>query len=182
VGKRRDLAGKKFNRLLAIEINEEVSKQKGYVFWDFKCDCGVVKAIKGTMVTMERTKSCGCLNKELASKRATKKPGVGALNALMSEYKHNAKRRNIDWNLERKYFKEIVEKNCFYCGEKPKPWKTIKNTTHTIANGIDRVDSDLGYCVENCVACCSKCNAMKNKWSNKDFLDHVKRIYKKWDL
>lgn len=182
MGKRRDLTGHKFNRLTAIKVNEKVSKEKGYVFWDFKCDCGVVKAIKGTMVTSERTKSCGCLNIELATKRATKKPGEGALNALIWEYKYNAKRRKIKWNLTREEFKNITKNNCYYCDAEPQPWKTPKNTTFALVNGVDRIDSRKDYSIRNCVACCKKCNIMKNMWSKEEFLDHIKRICNKWDM
>lgn len=44
-------------------------------------------------------------------------------------------------------------------------------------NGIDRLDSNIGYNIENCVTCCKQCNIMKNVWSEKDFLNKIKEIY-----
>ena len=45
-------------------------------------------------------------------------------------------------------------------------------------NGIDRVDSSLGYINENCVSCCRTCNYAKLEMNIKDFLDWVQRISK----
>lgn len=45
-------------------------------------------------------------------------------------------------------------------------------------NGIDRKDSSIGYLLENCVSCCSKCNQIKMDMSETDFLSHVTKIYR----
>ena len=47
----------------------------------------------------------------------------------------------------------------------------------TYAYGIDRIDSYLGYFVDNCVPCCAECNRMKFKHPQKDFLDIIDKIY-----
>lgn len=52
-------------------------------------------------------------------------------------------------------------------------------TGYYIYNGIDRVNSDLGYSVKNCVTCCKDCNTAKMNMSIKDFLSMIERIYKK---
>lgn len=44
-------------------------------------------------------------------------------------------------------------------------------------NGIDRVDSSLGYTVDNVVPCCKLCNQAKNNLSKQEFVDWVKRVY-----
>ena len=47
-----------------------------------------------------------------------------------------------------------------------------------IYNGIDRIDSNIGYEPDNCVTCCVICNRMKNKYSKNAFLLHVSKITK----
>jgi hypothetical protein len=37
-------------------------------------------------------------------------------------------------------------------------------------NGIDRLDSDIDYTIENCKACCGHCNKMKRDYSYEDFI------------
>lgn len=66
-----------------------------------------------------------------------------------SSYKCGAKQRNLPFNLTKEEFLSFWQADCSYCGD----WiATI---------GIDRIDSDLGYSLDNCVSCCSTCNRMK---------------------
>ena len=46
--------------------------------------------------------------------------------------------------------------------------------------GIDRIDSSIGYVVENCVPCCTLCNRMKSNLSGREFIAHVDRIASKF--
>lgn len=87
------------------------------------------------------------------------------LNRLKNVYKSNAKVRNISWDLTDSEFLELVTKSCAYCG-------------HTQEyNGIDRIDSNKGYTINNCVPCCSWCNTMKLDHSLEEFLQHITNIY-----
>lgn len=87
------------------------------------------------------------------------------LNRLKNVYKSNAKVRNISWDLTDFEFLELVTKSCAYCG-------------HTQEyNGIDRIDSNKGYTINNCVPCCSWCNTMKLDHSLEEFLQHITNIY-----
>ena len=54
---RKNLINKKFNRLSVIEYT--VNKK-----WLCKCDCGNIKEISTSNLTLGRIKSCGCLSKE----------------------------------------------------------------------------------------------------------------------
>ena len=63
-GKRKDLMGKKFNRLTVIE--DTGKRKNGSVVWLCRCDCGNLCEINGGALTRTThpTKSCGCLKKE----------------------------------------------------------------------------------------------------------------------
>lgn len=65
-----DMAGKKFNRLLAVKYIKN-PKANGAT-WEFLCDCGTVKIMHGQPVRLGLVKSCGCLNKELAREKCYK--------------------------------------------------------------------------------------------------------------
>lgn len=59
-----NLIGKKFGRLTVIR---KVGVDKNnFVYWECKCDCGNIKVIRGTSLKRGLTKSCGCLQKEIA--------------------------------------------------------------------------------------------------------------------
>lgn len=58
---RKDIAGQKFNRLLAIEPAHSVGYRH---YWKCLCDCGNSKTVWIGKLACGHTKSCGCLNKE----------------------------------------------------------------------------------------------------------------------
>lgn len=67
----KNLVGKRFNRLLVIKDTGKRGKD-GTVYWECLCDCGTVKRIRTSNLNNSTIKSCGCLNRELAGKRARK--------------------------------------------------------------------------------------------------------------
>lgn len=66
----KDLTGQKFNRLTVIERVENKGEK---VCWKCRCDCGNEITVRGSDLKGNLTKSCGCFQKEKASKRATHK-------------------------------------------------------------------------------------------------------------
>lgn len=62
-----DITGQKFGRLTAIRY---VGRSKGrQSLWEFRCDCGKTIIAQKHNVRNGHTKSCGCYNIELLSKR-----------------------------------------------------------------------------------------------------------------
>ena len=61
-----DLTNQRFGRLLVLY---KTDKRSGHnIVWHCKCDCGNEKDIDGGSLRQGKTKSCGCLQKEKASK------------------------------------------------------------------------------------------------------------------
>ncbi len=58
----RDLAGKRFGRLVALRLEYKDEKQNAC--WLFHCDCGNEKVLPAIQVTRGNTRSCGCLRHE----------------------------------------------------------------------------------------------------------------------
>ncbi len=81
-------------------------------------------------------------------------------------YKYRANRAGYELTITLEDFKEITDNPCTYCGGDEQQ------------RGVDRVDNTIGYIKSNCVSCCGICNMMKMKLSVKEFLDHIKKIYK----
>lgn len=48
-----------------------------------------------------------------------------------------------------------------------------------INNGIDRIDNNKGYTIDNVVPCCKMCNQAKNDYTLQEFQDWVEKIYNK---
>ena len=174
---RKEEVGNKYGRLLVIASVESNRKMK----WLCKCDCGNEKVVLGVNLRSGGSKSCGCLTLE-----ATSLPeGEGAFNQLYKRYIEGARHRNIEWNLSKDQVRSITKKNCYYCGVEPKyeistgktkEGKIIGNGIY-LYNGIDRVDSSLGYTEDNVLPCCGTCNVAKLNMSINEFKDWVSTVY-----
>jgi len=79
-----------------------------------------------------------------------------------SRYHYKSRVKNMEFDITEAEFQTLTSQACTYCSKRNTP-------THT--NGIDRVDSALGYTVDNCVPCCGECNVMKKTLSDIEFRD-----------
>src|SRR3990167_8617060 len=66
-GRTHKITGNRYGRLLVVE--QAPRKESPRVSWVCKCDCGNVITIDASSLKYGITKSCGCLNKEMASRR-----------------------------------------------------------------------------------------------------------------
>lgn len=81
------------------------------------------------------------------------------------EYKYEASRRGLKFELSFAEFKGFENQPCHYCGDE----------LDSIC--LDRIDNDLGYFINNVVSCCFKCNSIKHVYDIDDFLEHVEKIF-----
>jgi hypothetical protein len=91
------------------------------------------------------------------------------LNGRYFTYKNTAKKRNLKFDLTLEQFEKITSQLCYYCREYTKDREFC---------GIDRVNSNFGYVLDNCVPCCETCNYMKRNLTTEEFLSHIKKILK----
>ena len=151
-----------------------------------KCVCGNTKSFLCESFTckneLDRAKSCGCtktfVNGINAQKR--RKP-ESVYRYIYEKYQYSAKTRNIDFNLSKEEHLEIIKQNCYYCGSEPELKQPHKGKGKYVGvpvpyNGIDRIDSNVGYEVDNCVSCCTKCNYMKSDMNVSLFKEHILKI------
>lgn len=102
--------------------------------------------------------------------------GETAKNYTYTIYKSGAKSRGIEFSLTKEEFLSLVVQPCNYCGALPK--NETKNATSGsfFYNGLDRVDSSMGYSTDNVVPCCIICNKAKSTLSLQEFLEWVSTI------
>lgn len=70
-----DITGMKFGRLRVV--SRQGSSHFREAVWKCECDCGKEVLVTGHNLRTGNTKSCGCLNRELAALRATKHGDYG---------------------------------------------------------------------------------------------------------
>lgn len=85
--------------------------------------------------------------------------------ALFIAYGHGAKNRELPFQLTFEQFTDLIYMPCHYCAVVGDP-----------LNGVDRIDSSLGYLVSNCVPCCSICNRAKGAMPYAEFLEYLLRF------
>jgi hypothetical protein len=179
--KNPDLTGEKFGRLLALE---RAQSRHNRATWLCVCDCGKRKVVLGRSLRIGKTKSCGCIRKELALKSIvhTRESnflpyGEASFNVMFYTYQIHANERNLVFEIGKDQFRDLTKGNCFYCGDDPNTlFKPNSPNGGYLSNGIDRIDNNVGYTIENSVSCCRICNQMKSDRSHGDFVSHCWKI------
>ena len=73
LGRAKNLSGKKFGRLTAIERVSPISLQTAFcVWWRCQCECGQIVSVSAGSLRSGKTKSCGCLRREVSARNVSK--------------------------------------------------------------------------------------------------------------
>ena len=83
-----------------------------------------------------------------------------------SNYIRCARDKNLEFEISQENFDKLVKEPCYYCD-------VIQERGF---NGVDRLDSTVGYTMDNCVSCCKTCNYMKCSLSVDVFLKRLEHI------
>ena len=103
---------------------------------------------------------------------------ISTSRSIYTRYKFGASKRNLDFYLTYEEFLDLTSKPCYYCGDINSNTTNNRLKTDTFKyNGIDRVDSQQGYFISNCVPCCKRCNSMKSDMDINSFYEQIKKIY-----
>jgi len=170
-GRLIDETGNVYGMLTVLEYAGSLKELKGSdggAAWLCRCECGAEVIAKGAKLRAKLTTRCG---------NHTKKPkGVGSFNAIYRVMSWRAKSKNIKWELTKDFLKEITKLPCNYCGMEPSNIGSGSANGNYIYSGVDRVDSSLGYTVDNVVPCCSTCNKAKMQMSVVEFFEWIQRV------
>lgn len=174
-----------YNKFIGLKYNEvTILRFVGYVLFpcktkkspcvEIECSCGN-KFVR----TLERVKngyvkSCGHIHT-----RYYVDPYQCSIRALYTRYVGRSRVEKREFTLTQDEFRELISGPCAYCGvvqsQVHKKCECQKPYPH---NGIDRVDSSIGYIKENCVPCCKICNRAKSDLSLKEFKEYIIRLTK----
>lgn len=179
-----DSLGKKFGKLVVerfVEFRQTPSKANVPMV-ECECECGKSKIVSLWDVRCGKTKTCGFNHPHYEDR---------TLPAFNNIYEHSYKRRAIKDGLEfaisKEKFKELVQDKCHYCGSEPYGEEKIyennrgvrksgKYISRFIYNGLDRIDSNKGYVIDNVVSCCGICNHAKHTMSYEKFVAWLDRL------
>lgn len=147
-----DLTGQVFGRLTVLERVKSTSTN--YAIWMCKCSCGKTKIVRSCHLRSGTTTSCGCYQKEIASK--VNSTHNSSKTRIYNEWSHMKKRCYWKNYKGRKYY---ADKGIEVCDEWKNSFETFKNWA--LNNGysddltLDRIDINKNYEPGNC------------RWTNK---------------
>ena len=170
-----NMVGKYFGRWVVVK--REYPNIKGEPAYLCKCICGTSRIVNGGSLRRGISKSCGCRNIEIREKKKLM-PGIANMHQLIILYKRNAKKRGHIYNLTEEQFNKITKQNCYYCGAEPSSILEAKYSNGEYAyNGLDRVDNNKGYEIDNVVPCCKICNWAKHQSTQQEYKEWIKKSY-----
>lgn len=164
----KDETGNRYGRLVVIKrvCNSKSRSAK----WLCRCDCGNETTPNGFQLRNGQTKSCGCLRKELASKRIIKTMADGIRRKPYKEYKYKTHRMSnspeyLSWSSMKERcsnpnvisYKNYGARGIIVCDSWMKSFNNFYKDMGGRPTGasLDRIDNNGNYCSDNC------------KWSSK---------------
>lgn len=150
--------------------------------WLVECECGTFTVVSYRHLLRGHTKSCGCLREDvLSGPQPHRRKADAPLIALISAYRQRASRKGIEFTLTQEQARTLFTSNCRYCGRKPSQRRrranAVDDKSDFIYNGIDRLDSRVGYTPKNCVSACAQCNYAKGTLSVRKFRAWIERVH-----
>jgi hypothetical protein len=154
-----DMIGQKVGRLRIIK--RMPSDKRRATMWQCKCDCGKETIARGASLRRGGIRSCGCFQRDQASKYGKKSPYLWMLAVI----KDKAKKKG--WMSELSYddlLAFVKIRKCHYC-DNDIVWlehRSKNGIPTSLAYHLDRIDNAKTYSKKNCVVCCSICNKVKS--------------------
>lgn len=155
-----DLTDQKFGRLTPKKV---ISRDKfGALIWECKCNCGNIINIQGGSLRSGRTKSCGCWNKELISKRSKTHGKTGTpLYRIWIGIKVRC------YNPKSRVFKYYGARGIKMCPQWKNSFinflKDMKDYPKEMS--IDRINNDGNYEKNNCRWITQKYQTRNSRWT-----------------
>jgi hypothetical protein len=173
-------AGTEFNNWRVLHRDTQNTKGRGSR-WVCECMlCGKQKPVSRKTLQEGRSKSCGCQIGRDAHKRLWQ--GVGDLSVrYITHLRCNAKRRNIPFNITvEDAWNKFVQQGyrCAISGEPIRITKTSSTKALRLLNtaSLDRIDSNLGYTIDNIQWLHKDVNKMKLDHSQEKFIEWCRKI------
>lgn len=193
---KKNLLGNKYFRLSVLKFTKNDNSKKP--MWECLCDCKNVVEVRGSDLISGKVKSCGCYHSEISReniKLANKKypkscnfKGIGDISGgYLSQVKHNAFVRKLEYSLSKEYLWELFLKQNRKCALTGlEIWFGISNKEKRFGKkeqtaSIDRIDSNGGY-VENNVQWVHKdINNIKQDYTVDEFVNYCKLVVENYE-
>jgi hypothetical protein len=163
MGKKLELTGQRFGRLVVIEKVVEKCNKDRHVIWLCLCDCGGEVKVRGTDLKIGHTQSCGCLQREMTRERATQHSLTGT--PLYKVFDNMMLRCYSPISRGYKNYGGRGIKVCLAWREdRGMFFNWAENSGYKVGLQLDRINNNGNYCPENCrwVTRKENCNNKRN--------------------
>lgn len=154
-----DMVGKRFGRLVVTRLS---CKKQRHLHWHAKCDCGKEVEVSGAKLRYGHTLSCGCLQADLVSARATHGMSKSRTYQIFKRMWQRCTNPNtIGWE-------NYGGRGITVCER----WRKFENFLLDMGEcpdnlTIERVNNDAGYSPDNC-KWATRLEQAQNKRQRKD--------------
>ena len=146
---KHDLLGRRFGRLIAVELVPRVDLKHGFS-WKCKCDCGEETTTRAQHLLCGATKSCGCLFREKRAAGLARKHGLYKTPEYQT-WRHMISRCDPTYIARADYYDRGI-RVCPEWGDKTAGFETfLKYLRDTVGMhpgkgmSFDRINNDKGY-------------------------------------
>jgi len=147
------------------------------------CVCLICNETDSNLFYKSRKSKCKkCLSNEYKNRedktdyveKQKKWRSKNILHFRVESAKHRAKRNNIDFELTDEIVKDKIEQQGGLCFISKQPLSYFENDWNSLS--LDRLDSNLGYTVQNTIIVTKFVNNSKNNLSLDDYLKLIKLV------
>lgn len=166
MSKIKELSNQKFNSWQVL--NEYQINKHGKALWLCICDCGIKKHVLGSDLTSGKSKRCHACGTIEANKE---KRLVPLTDTFWGKIRDGAKKRNLDFNLtkEEAYALFLAQNGkCKFTGLELTFNSSTVKTDGTAS--LDRINSKLGYSIDNIQWVHKKINQIKMDLPDNEFV------------
>ena len=172
-----DYTGQQYGELTAAKSLNKTEKDGNSILWLLQCNCG--RFIEAVPAKLKFRSNADRVTRCLECNPVKKLPrGQAARNETLRRYISKARRDGLEFFLSDSEVDILFSGNCFYCGSPPSNVQSEQHHKYNgpfIYSGIDRLDNEAGYTLENCVSCCIMCNKAKRDLPAEEFVSWIHR-------
>lgn len=170
MGTFNDLAGLRFGRLVAIRVvNRGLTKNTR---WECRCDCGNTSVHTAIVLRSGATVSCGCFRK--ANNKSVHWTGCGDISGTYwKNIRHGARDRGHLFQLSIEQAWALFERQEHRCALSGLPLTLIEPGR---TGSLDRIDSGVGYALDNVQWIHRDINQMKHRFQQDQFIRMCRAI------